>query len=375
MQSKTIVISINSAWNIYNFRKDLIGALQREGWRVVALAPEDEYSARLAELGVEFVALPIDQQGMSPAKDLLLFARYRAALARIRPSAFLGYTIKPNVYGSLAAHSLGIGVINNISGLGTAFIREGLLTKVATLLYLLALRRSAVVFFQNRTDRDLFLERGIVRAGQVGLLPGSGIDPTYFAPRPARAEDGELRFLLIGRMLWDKGLGEYVEAARRVRAQHPEARFLLLGAADAANRTAVSRAQIETWVSEGLIEYLPACDDVRPHIADADCIVLPSYREGLPRSLIEAAAMAKPIIATDVPGCRDVVSHGRNGLLCAVQSAESLAAAMLAMLEFTAEQRHAMGLSGRQMAERDYNQQIVIDCYVAAIREVTAAHA
>src|SRR5262249_7163405 len=154
----------------------------------------------------------------------------------------------PNVYGSLAAQSLGIGVINNISGLGTAFIREGLLTRIAIALYRTALRRSAVVFFQNSTDRDLFIQWGMVRQDQARLLPGSGIDAQHSAPLPPRAEDGEFRFLLIGRMLWDKGVGEYVEAARRMRERHPRSRFQLLGAADAANRTAVSRAQIESWV-------------------------------------------------------------------------------------------------------------------------------
>ena len=373
MHSTSIVISINSAWNIYNFRKDLILALQREGWKVIALAPEDEYSRRLIDLGVEFAPLPIDQRGISPIKDLLLLARYRAALARLRPAAFLGYTIKPNIWGSLAAHSLGIPVINNISGLGTAFIRNGLLTRIAIALYRVALRRSPVVFFQNRTDRDLFVDKHMVRVDQARLLPGSGIDPGHFQPGPGRSEDGEFHFLLIGRMLRDKGVGEYVEAASRVRERHPSARFFLLGAADAANRTAISRAQVDAWVAQGLVGYLPACDDVRPHIAAADCIVLPSYREGLPRSLLEAAAMARPIIATDVPGCRDVVRHGENGLLCSVQSAGSLADAMVAMLNSSAEQRRAMGMDGRRMVEREFDQQIVIDRYIEAIRGLIGA--
>jgi glycosyltransferase involved in cell wall biosynthesis len=372
MHSKTIVISINSAWNVFNFRKDLIGALQREGWRVVALAPDDGYGERIAELGAEFIPLPMDQSGVSPLKDLQLLARYRSILARIRPDAFLGYTIKPNVYGSLAAHSLGIGVINNISGLGTAFIREGLLTRIAAFLYRRALRRSAVVFFQNGEDRDLFVARRMVRADQARLLPGSGIDPAHFAPCSDRPEDGTFRFLLIGRMLWDKGLGEYVEAARLVRRQYPQARFLLLGPTDAANRTAVSQAEIDAWVAEGVVEHIPACDDVRPHIAAADCVVLPSYREGLPRSLLEAAAMAKPLIATDVPGCRDVVRHGENGLLCAVRSAPALADAMVTMIQLGSEQLRSMGLKGRALAERDFDQQVVLQRYVEAIRLLDA---
>ena len=373
MRRKVIVLSVNASWNVVNFRMDLIAALQRQGYRVVALAPEDEYSARLSSFGVDFHPLRIDKQGISPARDLRLAAEYGKALRRIRPDVFLGYTIKPNIYGSLAAHSLGIPVINNVSGLGTAFIRRGPLTHIVTMLYRLAFRRSGTIFFQNRDDRDLFVGDKIVRADQAQLLPGSGIDLGHFQPEEHRSARDSFAFLFIGRLLWDKGIGEYVEAARLVRARHPDTSFRMLGFVDAPNRSAVARAQVDAWTAEGTVDYLGASEDVRPHIAAADCIVLPSYREGLPRALLEGAAMAKPLIATDVPGCRDVVEHGANGLLCTVRDPLSLADAMIEMLESSDDRRRAMGARGRALAEQGFDRQVVIDRYLAAIERAVSA--
>jgi glycosyltransferase involved in cell wall biosynthesis len=367
MRRKTIVISINAAWNIVNFRRGVISALQERGYHIVALAPDDEYRARLQEAGVELVPIEIDSKGMSPLRDLILLARYRALLSRLKPVLFLGYTIKPNIFGSLAAHSLGIPVINNISGLGTAFINEGLLTRIATRLYRIALRRSRTVFFQNDEDRRLFLARKIVRPEQAGLLPGSGVDVQSFQPAEPVGERDGLAFLFVGRLLWDKGVREFVEAARLVRARLPGARFQLLGFLDVANRTAVGRSDVDGWAAEGLIEYLGAQADVRPFVAAADCIVLPSYREGLPRALLEGAAMGKPLIASDVPGCRDVVEHGGNGLLCAVRDPASLADAMMLMAEMPHQRRAEMGALGRRTVEQRFDQQIVIDLYLEAI--------
>lgn len=363
---KTVVISINSSWNILNFRRGLIAGLQREGWRVVALSPHDPHSARFAAAGVEHVPIEIDSAGLSPLADLRLLARYRRLLKRIRPDVFLGYTAKPNVYGSLAAASLGIPTINNISGLGTAFIEGGLLSRVMTGLYRIALARSATVFFQNAEDRDLFVHQRLVRAPQAQLLPGSGIDLVHFKPRPPNGLSG-FTFLLMGRLLWQKGVAEYVEAARTVRRQMPQARFQLLGFLDVDNRSAVGRSEVEAWVSEGVIEYLGDAEDVRPFLEAADCIVLPSYREGLPRALLEGAAMAKPLIATDVPGCRHVVDHGTNGLLCAVADPAALAEAMLQMIKMTADQRAAMGQAGRSRIERDFAEEVVVRAYLDAI--------
>jgi glycosyltransferase involved in cell wall biosynthesis len=368
---RTVVISINASWNIYNFRRGLIRALQEAGYRVVALSPADAHAPRLAELGVEHVAIAVDSSGVSPLRDLALLLRYRRALRRIGADAFLGYTAKPNVYGSLAARSLGIPVVSNVSGLGTAFIRQGLLTRIVKSLYRLAFRGSATVFFQNPEDRDLFVEERIVAPHKAALLPGSGIDLSRFAPQ--EKPPGDFAFLLVARLLWDKGVGEYVEAARSLRATHPELRFRLLGFLDAANRTAVLRAEVERWVAEGVVDYLGAADDVRPFIAAADCVVLPSYREGLPRVLLEAAAMARPVIATDVPGCRHVVEEGINGFLCTVRDAASLADAMRRMAALAPERRTEMAAAGRARIEREFDERIVALRYLEALEKALAA--
>ncbi|QAY77050.1 glycosyltransferase family 4 protein [Sphingosinicella sp. BN140058] len=374
MNQKTILISINASWNILNFRAGLIRALQGAGYRVLALAPPDQWSEQLVQLGVEYHPLPMDKKGVSPARDGLLFLRYLAALRRLRPDVFLGYTAKPNIYGSLAAQALGIKVINNVSGLGTAFIQGGWLMRTVSTLYRLAFRRSEVVFFQNGEDRDLFLDRQIVEPAKARLLPGSGIDLERFRPRTVVAGRGTVSFLLVARMLWDKGVGEFVDAARAVRDRAPEARFQLLGFLDAENRTAVSRADVERWQQEGVVDYLGHSDDVRPFIAAADCVVLPSYREGLPRSLLEASAMAKPIIATDVPGCRHITEHGVNGFLCAPRDAGSLAEAMLTVLRLSKAEREALGAAGRAKARAEFDERIVTERYVEAIAAALDNH-
>lgn len=367
---KTIVISINSSWNIVNFRKGLIAALLGHGYRVVVVAPADRYSPQLAALGVDFIPLHIDKQGTSPARDLLLLWRTFRVLRRLRPDAYLGYTAKPNIYGSLAAHLLGIPVINNVAGLGTAFIQHGWLTRIVTRLYRVAFGRSKTVFFQNSDDRALFIDTGLVRPDQARLLPGSGIDLAQFDPTPPPArERAPITFLLIARLLWDKGVGEYVEAARLVRAELADARFQMLGFLDVANRSAIGRADVQQWTDEGIIDYLGEADDVRPFIQAADCIVLPSYREGLPRVLLEGGAMARPLVATDVPGCRQAVQHGVSGYLCEVRNARSLADAMLRIARLPASERRAMGEAARAHIETHYDERIVIEQYLSALDE------
>ncbi|MDT9599698.1 glycosyltransferase family 4 protein [Sphingosinicella rhizophila] len=367
MAQKTVALSINASWNIVNFRTGLIKDLQRQGYRVVALAPVDSYSPKLQALGVDHIPIPMDSKGVSPIRDLILLGRYWRVLRRLRPDVFLGYTAKPNIYGSLAAHSLGIAVINNVSGLGTAFIRDDLLTRIVTGLYRLAFRRSATVFFQNEEDFDMFLAAGMVTPAQARLLPGSGVDLERFSPAAAPGEASAFRFLLIARLLWFKGIGEYAEAARLIRRQGRDARFQLLGFLDPDNPNGVPKDQVLGWVKEGIVDYLGESDDVRPFIAEADCVVLPSYREGMPRTLLEASAMGKPLIATDVAGCRQLVEHDLNGFLCAPRDAGSLAEAMLDMLRLSPARREEMGQAARAKAESQFDERIAIGLYQEAI--------
>lgn len=369
LSNKKVFLTANSTWNVVNFRLGLIRALQSKGMDVIVAAPADRDPEPLRKIGCHFVQINLDRSSSSIYGDAALLYSYRSLLKRERPSVVLGFTVKPNIYASLAAASLGIPVINNISGLGTAFIHRGLVSSIVKYLYRISLARSHCVFFQNPDDRQLFLDLKLVGQSRAATLPGSGVDLDRFSPcEDLKVEHrSSFTFLLIGRLLWDKGVGEFVEAARLVKADHPDANFQMLGPLDPQNRTAIKEESIKRWCEEGVITYLGSADDVRPHIASSDCVVLPSYREGTPRSLLEAAAMARPLIATDVPGCREVTSDGVNGLLCRARDATDLARAMRRMLTMEPSIRAAMGRAGRVKIVKEFSENTVIERYLVAI--------
>lgn len=376
-----VMIALNTAWNLVNFRAGLIRALVARGYEVIAVAPFDDYAVHLEALGCRYIPLPMDNKGTHPGRDALLLWRFWRLLRRERPAVFLGYTVKPNLYGSLAAHCLRIPVVNNIAGLGAVFIRVNWLTRLVRRMYRVALSRSAKVFFQNEDDRNTFVQSGLVCHKKTDRLPGSGVDLERFsdqavtinAPRldcgiqEQEAEPPPITFLLAARMLWDKGVGEYVEAARVLKQRSLNARFCLLGFLEVENPAAISRAQMDAWVSEGVVDYLGVSDDIRPYLAAADCVVLPSYREGVPRILLEAAAMGCPIVTTDAVGCRDVVEHDVNGLLCRSCDATDLANKLENMMALTPEARIEMGRLGRLKIEQQFDEQIVINKYLRSI--------
>jgi glycosyltransferase involved in cell wall biosynthesis len=369
---RKVVIAANSAWNVVNFRAGLIRGLRVAGYDPVVIAPDDEASGqRMAALDVEHNPIRIARSGMNPFADLRLLREFRSVLQRVKPAAFLGFTIKPNIYGSMAASRLGIPALPNVSGLGTVFIRPGPLQALVTRLYRRAFRDVPLAFFQNPDDQQLFIARGIIEAERTRLVPGSGVDLDRFEAMPLPA--GPPVFLLVGRMLRDKGVAEFVEAARLLRLELPDARMQLLGPVDEGNRTAIPRARLDAWVSDGLVEYLGTTDDVRPHLARATAVVLPSYREGLPRSLLEAAAMGRPLIATRVAGCREVVEEGVNGFLCDPADPASLAAAMKQFADLPDDSKAAMGAAARHKVQGRFSEQAVVRSYVDALNRVIGA--
>ncbi len=366
-----VALVINTSWNIWNFRAGLVRALQAAGHEVLAIAPPDDYSARLeTELGCRYVPVRMENKGTNPAKDAQLTRRFYKIYRREKPDVVLHYTIKPNIYGTLAARLAGVPSINNVSGLGTVFLVPNLVSRVALGLYRVAFRYPRQVFFQNADDRRLFVQRGLVRAAIAGLLPGSGVDTARFRPAAAFGRNAPFVFLMVARVLYEKGIEEYFEAARLVRQAVPGTRVQLLGALDEAGGVGVPRATFEGWLAAGDIEYLGRSDDVAAHLHRADCVVLPSYREGTPKTLLEAAACGKPLVTTDVPGCRDTVLDGQSGYLCQVRSGPDLAAKMLRMLHLPAAELEQMGRAGRRLAETRFDEQLVFAQYLQAVAAI-----
>jgi len=334
------------------------------------LAPQDESSANLQDAGCRHIHLEMDNEGVNPISDLVMKRRLSKLYGEINPNLILHYTIKPVIYGSMAAAKLGIPFINNITGLGTAFIKTNWLTWLVQGLYRVSQKNAVHVLFQNADDRELFKREKLISEDvPQEVIPGTGIDTDYFKVRPY-PESYPVTFLLIARMLWDKGVGEFVEAARQIKLEFSDVRFQLLGFLDVINRTAISRQQMQVWEDEGIIEYLGQTKDVRPYTRDAHCVVLPSYREGLPRTLLEAAAMGRPIITTDVTGCREVVDHGVNGYLCKERDTNDLAEKMRDMIKLSIDERREMGLRGRKMMEQNFDQRIIVEKIVSRIEGV-----
>ena len=321
-------------------------------------------------LNVTTCPIALDARGVSPQNDARLLIQYLSIFRSVRPAALLAFTAKPNIYGSLAARLAGVPVINTITGLGTGFLSSAALELVMSLLYRSALKCSSRVFFHNVDDLELFETRRLIRGGQGEVVAGSGVDLQRFAATPPPISETPT-FLFIGRFLTDKGALEFAEAAAAVR-RHCRASFRMLGSLED-HPKAVLAEKIQAFADSGVIEIIPQTDDVRPVIAAADCLVLPSYREGLPRVVLEASAMGRPVIATDVPGCRQAVEQGVTGLLCEPRSAASLAHAMLQMVRMTPAQRAAMGAKGRVKAEREFSEEQVVSAYLAALELVVAA--
>lgn len=372
---KNIVLVSNTSWFIYNFHLTLLEALHKDGYKVTVVAPKDDYSQKFEVLGMEYHEIKMNNKGTNPVEDAKLILDFYKIYKKIAPDVILQYTIKPNIYGSIAAGMLGVPVISSITGLGTVFLNDSLSSKVARMLYRIALRSTRKVFFLNSYDRELFIESKLVKSKKADLMPGSGINTEMFKPSEIKIEKhNTVQFLFIARLLKDKGLIEYIEAARKVSAKFVEndikVEFCILGAYYPGNPTAITEVEMKAWELEGCVKYLGTSNDVSVVISEADCIVLPSYREGLSRVLLEAASMEKPIVTTNVPGCKEVVDHDINGYLCDAKDSHALGEQIEKMILLSNKERQEMGRRGRVKVIKEFDEKIVNEKYKNAIKEL-----
>ena len=359
-----ILLLANTDWYLYNFRLPLASAIRAQGHDVVLVSPAGKYTSRLEQAGFRWIEFPLKRRRLNPLAELITILRLIRLYKRERPDLAHHFTVKCVMYGSIAARAVRIkAVINALAGLGHVFSSDGLqarlLRHLITGFFKLLLRPTHVIF-QNPDDHRVFLQYGLVGERTSHLIRGSGVNVETFNPGVRRPANGERRVLLASRLLWAKGVAEYVEAARLVRESMPGAQFLIAGAADPGNPACVPQEVIDEWRRQKNVEILGHCDDLRTLLKQVDLVVLPSYREGLPRILLEAAACGKALVATDVPGCREIVQHGVNGILVPARNPEQLVRAIKELL-LDDELRAEMGRRSRELACAEFSEEQVIN--------------
>lgn len=364
-----IAFVANTCWNIFNFRNGLVQYFLSRGDQVLVLAPRDEYSDRIKEWGVEWIDTPLDSTGGNPIQDLRYLMSLRSNFKRNKPDIALCFTIKSNIYSCLAGKVSGVPVICNVSGLGTVFLTKEAKGNIAMLLYRMAFRFASHVFFQNPDDKALFISRINLKDDRVGLLPGSGINLKDF-PYSVPKESAIVKVLMISRLIIEKGVREYAEAASQFLEDN-RVSFSLVGKFDESHARSIGKQELDAWIVDGRIHYHPHSDNIKKMIAEHELIVLPSYREGTPRTLLEAGAMGRALLASDVPGCREVVVDGSNGFLFQVKNVTSLVDKIELYLSLTSDEKRTLSENSRKLVEDKFDEQRVIDMYVDKVYRIT----
>lgn len=358
----------NTCWNIYNFRKGLVHHFLLRGDEVIALAPKDEYAVKIQKWGVKWIDTPLQGTGANPVKDLNYLRRLHSIFKKEKPDVVLAYTIKANIYAALVGKFSSVPVICNVSGLGTVFLVQGLIGSIALQLYKLAFKSSSHVFFQNEDDKELFISHVKLPDEKTGILPGSGIDLTRFKPI-AIPDNKTVHFLMISRVIIEKGVREYAEASAHFKDDR-KVNFTLVGKFDENHSRSIPKEELDQWISNGIVNYLPHSDEIEKLIAKSDALVLPSYREGTPRTLLEGAAMGRPLLASNVPGCKEVVKDGYNGFLFEVRDVKSMVDKIKLFLALDMEERKLLAANSRKLVEEAFDENIVIDIYDRTIRRI-----
>lgn len=365
MKKLKIFFTANVLWDIYIFRYGVIKALIEDGHEVVAIAPYDERIDFPKDLGVKHIPIDLSKRGINPLKDLKLSNQLRRIYKKEKPDIIFHYTIKPNIYGSIMARGLNIPSVAILTGLGYSFIEGGVVSKVAKLLYRLSLNLSKEVWVLNEDDKKELLDSNIVKEKKVFILPGEGVNIEKFTPLEAihREDKEKTIFLMVARAFYDKGFREYVEAARRIKEKHENVEFRFLGALGGDSKNGINEEVMRGLEKEGVLTYLGHRKDVDRIISESDCIVLPSYREGISKVLMEAASMEKPLIASNVTGCKEIIEHGKNGYLVQAKSVVDLVEKMEWFIKLTPIERSLMGKNGREKIIKEFDEKIIIDIY------------
>ncbi len=356
-KNKTIALVANTTWNIFNFRQNIIRKLLDKGHKVLVIAPIDEY-IEYKEKYPEVVHVglrTLRRNSINPFQDILLLLELKRKYSKLKPDLIIHYTHKPNIFGTLASHWAGIESIAIVTGLGYSFIHKGFIHSITSRLYRLSSKYNKKIIFENQDDKELFIRQGLTTAENSVAVKGCGVDLHLFSPQSNATPNKQMTFTFIGRLLSDKGIREFAFAAKKIKKDYPNTKFVVIGDFDEKNPSTIDREELLYWIHHKIIDYKGFVRNVQPFISASDCVVLPSYREGLPRIVIEAMAMAKPIITTDTPGCRETVDQGITGFLVKSRSGENLVTGIQKFLELPADKRTAMGIAGRKKAEKEFD--------------------
>lgn len=365
MDKKNILVLTNKTSGLHSFRKEVMKAIVDAGYVLYISVPDEDERIKFFEgIGCHIIKTSFDRRGMNPAKDFKLLLEYRKLIKQIKPKAVLTYTIKPNVYGGLACRLTRTPQLANVTGLGDAIENGGWLQRLTVMLYRMGLKKAACVFFQNESNRNTCMRLGIAENCSV-LLPGSGVNLDHHKYQEYPVEDGITRFLFIGRLLKDKGIEEYFETAQAIKEKYPNTEFQILGAIDGPYQT-----KLEELTNLGVVKHLGLTTDVRPYIAAVNCTIMPSYHEGMSNVNLESQAAGRPVITTNVPGCKETVDEGSTGYLVEAKSSECLVAAVERFIALPYSQKVEMGQNGREKVKREFDRRIVIDAYLKVLEKL-----
>ncbi len=363
---RKILILTNNIGGLFSFRKEVIQALVAKGYDVHISYPDNDARAEyFVKIGCHLLLTPFNLKGTNPFSDIKLVYKYVHTIKRIRPLAVLTYTIKPNIYGGIASSLCGVPHISNITGLGTSIDNNGLLSKIAIFLYRIGLRKSNRVFFQNEANKQFSIKNKICTFEQSYLIPGSGVNLEYHSLKDYPENNGQIKFLFIARLNKDKGTDEFLEMASAIKQKHSNVEFQILGPCE---DNYIDR--LREMGDAGIINYLGTTTDVRPFIEKVHCTVLPSYHEGLSNVNLESAAAGRPVITTDVPGCRETVDDSVTGFIVKPRNVPDLIEKIEKFINMPYDEKLKMGLKGRDKVLREYDRNIVINAYLGVIESL-----